>query len=256
MPRLRGLLSLSLSFAALAGATSIACSEDALAPDEAFAADDTAPVTEEAQAKIDAFTRDGSAFDSAPPETSGFGFLHAVAQRLYSGFDGVHEFAIPVGFRGGGEDLTVVADDPAAANVTSVKATTPRPGPPTAYFMVTPKKAGLLAITATSGTQKVTARIAVAAYEPAQWETGAARYANGGANPACSSCHVTGRAHDHSPTALATVTDGDVAKIMTLGQKPGPTTITEVDHRWSMTDDERRGLIVYLRSLEPRGFSE
>lgn len=251
------LFSLSLMFSLLAGATALACSDELTAQAEEEPAADTARATEADEEKLETFARDGSVFDSAPPKTSGFDFLHAVAVRQYAGFDGVHAFATPIAFRGGGADLEVKADDPASATVVPVRATLPRPGPPTAYFMVTPKRAGLLSITATSGAERATVRISVAAYAPAQWETGAARYASGGDGaPSCTSCHVAGRAHDHSPTALTTVTDAEVARIMTLGEKPGPTPITEVDHRWSMTDDERRGLIVYLRSLEPRGFAD
>lgn len=255
MARLRGLLLLSLSVALLAGASTLACSTSVAVEDES--ADDVAPATEADKAKIDTFTRDGSAFDSAPPPSSSLGFLHATAQRQYSGFDGVHDFKVPVALRGGGADLQLTADDPSAATVARVTPVTPKEGAKTDYFMVTTKKAGLLSLTATSGTQKATVRISVAAYEPARWEAGEARYKNGaGSNAACTTCHVAGKALDHSPTALAAVTDGDVAKIMTLGEKPGPKKITEVDHRWTMDDDERRGLIVYLRGLDPRGFTE
>lgn len=207
---------------------------------------------------------------TTPPPTSGLSRLHLSPSREYSGFDGAHAFKVPIavyGFAKGGEDtVTLAPDEAGSAVVTRVKLKGVDPVADSGvYFMVEPKKAGTLKLTAKAGTQTAAASISVATYDPARWEAGRARYENAGANgdPSCKSCHVNGKAIDNSPAALASVPDADVGRIMTMGAKPSRATIdtgctdcsdTARKHQWELTDEERRGLITYLRGLEPRGF--
>lgn len=205
---------------------------------------------------------------STPPPDSGMSHLHLSPSREYSGFDGEHTFKVPVAAYGmkDGDDVTVTADDPASAVVTRVKLKNVDPTADSGvYFMVEVKKPGSLKLTAKAGSQTAKAVISVASYDPARWEAGRTRYENAGANgdAACRSCHLDGKAIDHSPAALASVPDLDVGRIMTLGVKPSRALIatgcsgcsdTAKKHQWTLTDDERRGLTTYLRSLDPRGF--
>lgn len=204
-------------------------------------------------------------FDSSVPANAGLGILQLLPSRAYSGFDGVHGFEVPLGVYGGGEDVTLTADDPDAAVVTPTKLlTTTRPDTGV-YFMVAVRRAGTIALTARSNGRAARGTISVASYGSGRWAVGAARYTATGANgePACTSCHVDGRAIDHSPAVLAGATDLDVGRIVTAGELPsrqrivsGCETCTEKgkSHRWTLDNEERDGLVAYLRGLESRGF--
>jgi hypothetical protein len=90
-------------------------------------------------------------------------------------------------------------------------------------------------------------------------------------NLACNNCHSTGAKYfeiQHTPTQCARFSDEDLATIFTTGMKPpgvgfrvlpemlGDMTAQEVYsgfHKWESTDEERKGLIIYLRSLTPTG---
>ena len=85
-------------------------------------------------------------------------------------------------------------------------------------------------------------------------------------NLKCTNCHGTGAKYlevQHTPTQVALVSDEDLGKIFTMGMKPAylgfhvlPMLAQEQYtsmHRWMATDDEVKGLIVYLRSLTPQG---
>jgi hypothetical protein len=205
---------------------------------------------------------------STPPADSGLSILHLSPSREYSGFDGTHSFKVPIAVYGAKstDNITVTPDVAGAAVITPVKLKNVDPSADSGvYFMVDIKQAGTIKLTAKAGTQTADATISVAQYEAARWTQGETRYMNAGSNgdPACRSCHVDGQAIDHSPATLASVADTDVGRIMTLGVKPSRATISTgctdcsdaaKKHQWMLSDDERRGLIVYLRGLEPRGF--
>jgi hypothetical protein len=205
---------------------------------------------------------------STPPADSGLSVLRLTPSREFSGFDGTHSFKVPIAVYGAKatDNVTLTADDPAGAVITPTKLKNVDPSADSGiYFMVDIKKAGSIKLTAKVGSQTADASISVEQYEAARWTQGETRYMNQGSNgdPACRSCHVDGQAIDHSPATLASVADADVARIMTLGVKPSRQQISTgctdcsddaKKHIWALTDDERRGLIVYLRGLEPRGF--
>lgn len=202
-----------------------------------------------------------------PPADSESSVLHFSPAREFSGFDGVHPFKVPIAVYGAKDaDVSVTPDDPGSATVSRVKLTNADPLADSGiYFMVEVKRTGTIKLTAKAGSRTAAATISAAAYDPARWELGRARYESAGSTgeAACQSCHVDGRAIDHSPAALASVADIDVGRIMTLGVKTSRTAIATgctdcsegaQKHQWTLSDDERRGLTTYLRSLEPRGF--
>ena len=203
-------------------------------------------------------------FDSKPSTDSGLGILTFMPETSYSGHDGTHDFIVPVAVYDSGDDLTVTADDPSAAEVVPKQLTNPvRPDGTTdngKYFFVTVKKPGTITLTASSGGKSVQSTITVTEYSTARWAAGEARYKNGsGGEPACTECHVNGQAIDHSPAALATATDEKIAVVITTGISTSGFPIkinNEPGHRWTVTDEERDGLVTYLRSLEPRGFKD
>ncbi|MBX3205280.1 MAG: hypothetical protein KF764_09435 [Labilithrix sp.] len=202
-------------------------------------------------------------FDTKPSAESGLGILTFMPQTSYSGFDGTHTFTVPVAVYDSADDLKVTATDPSAADVVAKKLTNPvRPDGTTdngKYFLVTVKKPGTITLTATSNGKSVESTITVAEYTTSRWTAGETRYKNGsGGDPPCTDCHVNGKAIDHSPAALATATDEKIGVVITTGISPAGFPI-KIDnqpggHQWTVTDEERDGLITYLRSLEPRGF--
>jgi hypothetical protein len=88
---------------------------------------------------------------------------------------------------------------------------------------------------------------------------------------ACNNCHSLGAKYfeiQHTPTQAARFSDADLKTIFTTGMKPegvgfrvlpemlGDMTAQEVYsgfHKWEATDEEQKGLIIYLRSLTPTG---
>lgn len=207
-------------------------------------------------------TRRGSpdaGFDSQPSPDSGLGVLQFRPERAYSGFDGEHAFRVPIAVYDADDDLTVTATDPSAVEIVP-KTLAARPGDDGVtdngkYFFVTVKKAGTITLQATSRGKTAEAKIEVAEYAPSRWARGETRYNNtgSGGQQACASCHAGGQAIDHSPAALATVTDEQVSAVITSGISTAGFPIS-VGHRWTVTADELDGLVTYLRALEPRGF--
>ncbi|MBN9160511.1 MAG: hypothetical protein BGO98_02445 [Myxococcales bacterium 68-20] len=201
-------------------------------------------------------------FDTKPSAESGLGVLTFMPETSYSGHDGTHTFTVPVAVYDSADDLKVTADDPAAAEVVPKVLANPVRTDGTTdngkYFFVVVKKPGTIKLTATSQGKSATSTITVAEYSTARWTAGETRYKNGGGgDPPCTDCHVNGKAIDHSPAALATASDEKIAVVITTGISTHgfPIKIDNTPgHRWTVTDEERDGLVTYLRSLEPKGF--
>ena len=183
--------------------------------------------------------------------------LQVMPFASYSGYDGQHTFKVPVAIYGAASDVTLASSDPSAVKITKVKLTTPGNDQGTWFFAET-QKAGTITLTATSKGKTADTTLTVKSYDPAAYETGKARYMNGsddGKDPSCTKCHdAQSGGIDHSPAAMASDQDPDVKAIITTGivnEHP----ITSVVHKWSATDTELAGLVIYLRSLEPNGFT-
>ena len=209
--------------------------------------------------------RDGSIYDSAVSPESGLGQLLFRPDKVYSGTDGTHTFKIPIAVYDSDPDLTVTASDGAALTLT--KATLKNPVDPDGitdngkYYLVTANKAGAYTLTAASKGRSTTATVTISSYAATRYEIGRARYeaVGTGADRPCASCHRNGAAIDHSPAALATATDQEIAIIITTGVKPGPSVIKiasepGTQHKWNVTDPQTDGLVTFLRGLDPRGF--
>ena len=61
---------------------------------------------------------------------------------------------------------------------------------------------------------------------------------------------------DHSPASLASVSDEDVAVIISTGILNGQPIMIPggVKHQWTTTPTEMDGLVTFLRALPPKGF--
>ena len=80
-------------------------------------------------------------------------------------------------------------------------------------------------------------------------------------NAACTYCHgdTSILRIRHTPLQIAGYSDAQVIDIFTMGTKPPgagmnlfPANIWKMIHQWKMSEQEKQGILVYLRSLEPR----
>ena len=212
-----------------------------------------------------------------PPST-----LQLTYAPMYSAFieGGAHEAQLPVqlkdtSLRGKGAKFT--SSDPSVAVVsdTADGAT------------ITVKKDGTTTIKATlEGEGTGAAKLTVKKYTEAQWAAGQARYSkqelavvapNGGAintvtiatpgarnaNGACNTCH-TAQAKvlkiENGPTQIAGYSDEELITIFTMGRKPeGAAMKSQIPgffwgmfHSWTVTEDEKQGLLAFLRTQAPK----
>jgi hypothetical protein len=224
-------LILALSAASMLGG--LACKEDP----PPFPADDE-----------DSGTNGGTdgGLDSKPPEDSSFKFEFRPL-KSYAGYDGTHTFKAPVAVYDSEPDLKVTGDT-SAVTIEPVKLKNPISPDGIEdkgkYFMITVKKAGTHTITATSKGKSVQVQLTATQYDSAQWTAGETRYKNNGTggDPPCTNCHVNGDAID--PVITSGISTAGFPIL--IDNKPG--------HKWQVTEDERKALVVYLRGLEPRGF--
>jgi len=218
--------------------------------------------------------------------------LTLVYDKMYSAFDGVHTFQVPVHVDGVMVDLADWSAIPSSAVSFD-------PDPDTGGVIMTVlEDVATITIAARSGDIGGTAPLHITSATSAQWEAGNARYNNGveyeipATTPAdflaaitdpnwvppdvptgiaCNNCHTTGAKYfeiQHTPTQLAYYSDDDLRTILIEGKKPagamfrvipdmlGSQTNEELYasfHTWDATDDEITGLIVYLRALTPQG---
>ena len=204
-----------------------------------------------------------------PGGTVNTGDLEIAFNPMYSGFDGVHEYRVPVKALGV-KNVTFTASNPAlvAIEKTSDGA------------ILTTKGAGEVTITGTAGGLKGTAKLTITKYTPEQWEAGKVRYTEGErfvipqidpCNPrppsiskrlACTNCHgVTGSLADieHTPEQTGGYSDEDLVNIFTKATKPEgvemrilPERVWKFFHTWEVTETEKAGILAYLRSFEPK----
>jgi hypothetical protein len=214
--------------------------------------------------------------------------LTIVYPTMYSAYDGVHTFQVPAHVEDTNVELSGWQAIPADAAVID-----PDPDVEGGVLITVQAAVEQITIAASAGPVGGTAALFITSGTPEQWEAGSARYANGvefeleidfamlldpnweppmpPSDLACNNCHTTGAKYfeiQHTPTQVARYSDDDLAKILTMGMKPegekfrvlppmiGSMTAMEIYaayHRWETTEDEVKGLILYLRSLTPTG---
>jgi hypothetical protein len=215
-----------------------------------------------------------------PQECSGAP-LQIFFSQMYSAFDGVHTFEVPAivsGMTNAG--VTWSADPP------NLVALEKRPD----LVMIRTLGAGTVTIEAQAGNRCGSAAFVISQATAAEWEAGNARYNNGvplpaipsppipptdgsnqfeagGARPACTNCHDQGsmagifKSFVFTPQQTAGFTDDELVQVMRAGVIPPggyfndsmiSRQIWSFFHKWSLSDDEARGLVVYLRSFTPK----
>lgn len=184
------------------------------------------------------------------------------AKVYYTGFDGTNDYVAPIAFFAD-KKPTVTFGDPSVAELKGKPLTITKEmveDLPDALdgklqlLLVRSKKAGETTITATSGdiTQKSTLR--VTKYSADAVAIGKKRYEEG--QKACTGCHAS--LGVHNPTVLVDLADETILGIAVDGKsiEKISTETGEVEtlepnhgnHKWSVTADERVGLMAFLRS--------
>jgi hypothetical protein len=196
---------------------------------------------------------------------------------MYSAYDGMHTFQIPVVPQGG---VTVDKWEIVDANgkvQTDVADFVDQPS--FGGTMITTRKAGDFVVLAHAGKQSGSAQIHITSADPSVWQTGESRYNDNitldtliptGTSTAgipkdvsCANCHGDGANFldvQHTPQQTGGYSDDDLKKIITMGMKPPgaksktgvPLALYAYFHTWMATDDEQQGLVIYLRSLTPK----
>jgi hypothetical protein len=197
--------------------------------------------------------------------------LKIVFSPMYSGFDGGdHTFKVPAivseisGVKWSASDISYVdmEEDPVTGGV-----------------MITTRKAGNVKIIARSGDLSGSADLTITEYDPADCSAGEMRYNNSigidaGAmalpglgtvpeNASCANCHGEGAMFldvQHTPEQTGGYSDMDLVNIFTRGFKPEgtqfhtriPPQIYQRFHTWEATDEEKKGLVCWLRQFEPK----
>jgi mono/diheme cytochrome c family protein len=179
--------------------------------------------------------------------------LRVLPADTYSGYDGTHVFRVPVAVYGA-KEAKLVPSDASMVDVQPAKLvdTSMDDG---VYFIVRTKKVGTVKLTAQAGGGSASATLTIAPYTLDEYQVGAQRYTNAASSgPACVSCHAASGGIDHSPSRMASAKDSDVVSVITTGILVEGNPITQVRHKWAVSDAEAAGLVSYLRALAPRGF--
>lgn len=174
--------------------------------------------------------------------------------RQYTGFDGTHDFQVPFSVFRAKEDLTVEASDPTAVDI--VPATYDAAKEDGRYFLIKPKKAGEITLTAKSRGKSVSSTLTIIGYAAGRYATGETRYENAdGEQKACAECHQKSGGADHSPASISAAADDAVKAVIRTGIDLSNSPIRQVDHRWTVSGPTLDGLVTYLRALPPRGYT-
>ena len=201
--------------------------------------------------------------------------LQIVFSPMYSAYDGMHMFQVPAIVLG--IDPNLVKWSSSDEKIATVAADSTVGG-----GMITVTGAGQANIIATAGSICGSSQLTVDSATPAEWMAGNDRYNNGitygrghhdaglpdgfsSMDPACTNCHgptANGAFMDvaHTPEQIAGFSDQVLAGIMQDGVVPDggyfdpqivPYRFWQRFHHWTMTPDDVKGVIVYLRSLTP-----
>lgn len=206
--------------------------------------------------------------------------LEILFPKMYSAYDGVHAFRIPamvVGVKSvkwsAEPDDAVELEKQADGSV-----------------LITVKKVADVTIHAKAGNLQASAPLKITQATPEEWNEGNERYNNGvvwqrggerdggggdgGARGqrkvdptlSCTNCHNRGGKGgdvEHTPMQTGGYTDDELVTIFSEGKKPPgvkmrtmPRERWENMHKWKMEPNEKKGLVIYLRSLEPEAQGE
>jgi hypothetical protein len=196
---------------------------------------------------------------------------------MYSAFAPNHTFSVPAVVNGLDPSATITfsASDPSMVDIQQPD--------DMGVAMITTRKAGTVNIIASAGGLCGSSTLTITQATEADWTVGSTRYNNmmaitGGlprgnrdAGPqdyACTNCHgdtatastAPFKTVSHTPQQTGGFSDDDLINIFEHGMVPkggyfDDSIINQNAwsnfHRWAVTDEEAKGLVVYLRSLAP-----
>ncbi len=199
--------------------------------------------------------------------------------KMYSAFDGTHQFQVPAVVKSV-KKVKWSVSDPEIADIETRS---------DGSAMITVRKAGTVTIIAKAGALKGEAPLEITASKDDEWNAGSERYnkgtvltrgkrdGDGGGGDggggggwkdkqlSCTNCHAntSGAANkdiEHTPMQTAGYSDEELITIFTKGEKPAgiPQRVMMKKeawsklHRWEMDEFAVKGLVVYLRALEPK----
>lgn len=205
-----------------------------------------------------------------PPATGGNGGLTIAFNPMYSAFEETHTYQVPAVVDGLPAGVEWSANP---ADAVSIQ----KSAEGAALF--TMLKSGEVTITAkTPDGKSGTAKLTISPATPQEWELGSKRYNSmQGAirrtdagmfgfgldpNASCTNCHGEGSPLmvEHTPQQTAGYSAEELIKVFTEAQKPEgvgqrtdiPEQAWKAFHKWQMSEEEQRAIIVYLRSLTPK----
>lgn len=194
---------------------------------------------------------------------------------MYSAFDGMHDYKVPA-IVNGYTDVRWEADPMDAVAFTPLGDN---------GVTITTRAAGDVRIIARSGSLSGSTMLHIRQADPSEWQIGFDRYNNEVPLPqldpmqamamgvmlpddlSCRNCHGGGAealSVEHTPQQTGGYSDADLIAIFTMGQKPPasnwrsgiPEFIYMRIHTWAATEEEKNGIVTYLRSLEPKSQGE
>lgn len=191
--------------------------------------------------------------------------LTIVFSPMYSAYESSHTYQVPAIISGvASSKITWSASDSEAVSFANDSAT--------GGVMITMHKAGTVTIFAHAGTLCGTSQLSITSATEEDWNAGNAAYttemANSdprGFNTSCANCHEPSSTSpfkdiSHTPEQTGGYSDTDLDQIIRKGVVPEggyyDSSLVSKDmftrlHQYSLTDDQMKGLIVYLRSLTP-----
>jgi cytochrome c553 len=213
----------------------------------------------------------GSALTSCPTQT-----LEVVFSPIYSAYESTHTYQVPAVVKG-------VAASAVKWGTSEPSMVDFSPDPATGGTMITIQKAGTAQIVASAGNLCGSSTLTVSAATPEQWAAGEKRYNNGvvldvsmtppssatpsamQATAACTNCHGPTASNvfktvSHTPEQTGGFSDDELRNIFRNATLPAggyfdsnvvPLQFWQMFHKWTMTDEEAQGIIVYLRALTP-----
>lgn len=160
--------------------------------------------------------------------------------EVFTGFDGVRDFFVPVSAHGGkatwtAEDEDIVELDPQDEGV-----------------IIKSKKAGTTKVRAKIGGKSFSVKVTVKAYSKDAWSAGNAVYNE---TVKCASCHMKAKGPDHSPSEVGRHEDEHLERRILTGESLHGEA-KQPDHAFEdqLQANELEGVIAYLRALEPNGW--
>jgi mono/diheme cytochrome c family protein len=160
--------------------------------------------------------------------------------EAFTGFDGEHDFVLPIASIGG--KATWTAKD---ASMVSLEQSDEG-------VKVKSKKAGSTTLTAKSGSKSFTVKLTITEYAPEAWTAGQRVYNE---TIQCKTCHVKKNAPDHSPSEIGKHEDAHIEQRVKTGESLHGEP-PQANHKFAdrLEDGDLEGVLAYLRALKPNGF--